>query len=773
MTIHVQHPSDIQELFDQTVKSKERLSYQERSEMFKKVMLEPPVPFYGPGINKVGTVKMRAWGYLRTSKGLFEESTSFLRQFGPFAAVAAQNSFEFQGFFCDPDTSGKALVDLVGLMRLILTCRAGKVDVVVVEDVDRLGRSGFVSLVYEMMKQQNIVLYDVNLGKPVTSEILALKSLIGTMEVTKLAGRTARSFAIKASERQTITKALGHGHMRPYPRGPVTIHPVGSARVLEAHVMFDSGLKVPHIIIHFNKQWLAGNQEYKPPGKAKRWVWSHFLTYSAFDSAILENTDYIGEFLHGVSSNKNDINTGKRVQTIKRTDHYTVVEEDLAIVPKDLFKRNKERIARSALEYHLRIAANESERTKRPPRNYATVGKGRRLLSGCVNCCVCGTNHFTYTNDGVSRELFMACIGSREKSCRSYYRISAHELTETVLDVLERLFSSNGVIEHYKHEYRAAHVAALSELLASEEQVGKELETLRQDLERVLKKMRGATGSVLAAYEKEEDDLSKSIGHLEVHKYAIKASQEAGGPIRDDLLGKCRSLLSRLREHNTYSSTETEDLWIVNTVRNMLSIDIIPNTIDYGGKAVVTVDCSLFFRESPAQIDTSLRFEIYIPPKQRGVRSPPNEAIDFTIFERANDFLLTDREWDDIREILRSHWIRENSTFPRRRRHYDTVFLSLRAGAGPCTTRNPNRPYTQACMINYWVRNFGLWPAILDSMRRHGHDWIDRLDPDMLTYLSGTGGRPGEPWFITEPQFVPRVAEVDPAEVTSAPDDVA
>ncbi|MCP3414215.1 recombinase family protein [Bradyrhizobium brasilense] len=161
MTIHVQHPSDIQELFDQTLKTKERLSFQERSEMFKKVMLEPPVPFYGPGINKVGTVKMRAWGYLRTSKGLFEESTSFLRQFGPFAAVAAQNSFEFQGFFCDPDTSGKALVDLVGLMRLLLACRAGKVDVVVVEDVDRLGRSGFISLVYEMMKQQNIVLYDV------------------------------------------------------------------------------------------------------------------------------------------------------------------------------------------------------------------------------------------------------------------------------------------------------------------------------------------------------------------------------------------------------------------------------------------------------------------------------------------------------------------------------------------------------------------------------------------------------------------------------------
>ncbi|MCP3414216.1 hypothetical protein NLM16_08900 [Bradyrhizobium brasilense] len=381
-------------------------------------------------------------------------------------------------------------------------------------------------------------------------------------------------------------------------------------------------------------------------------------------------------------------------------------------------------------------------------------------------------NHFTYTNDGVSRELFMACIGPRQKSCRSHYRISAHELTETVLDVLERLFSSDGAIEHYKHEYHAAHVAAVSELLASEAEIGQELGTLRQALERVLIKMRRATGSVLTAYENEEDGLREDINRLEVKEHAINASRGAGGPIREDLLGKCRSLLSRLREHSTYSSTEAEDLWIVNAVRNMLSIDIIPNTIDYGGKAVVTVDCSLFFRESPAQIDTALRFEIYIPPKQRGVRSPPNEAIDFTIFERADDLLLTNREWEDIRDILTPHWTRENSTFPRRRRHYDTVFLSLRAGAGPCTTRNPHRPYTHACMINYWVRNFGLWPAILDSMRRHGHDWIDRLDPDMLKYLNGTGGRPGEPWFITEPQFVPRVVEVDPAEVKTAPDDV-
>src|SRR6202043_2610835 len=102
-----------------------------------------------------------------------EESTSFLRQFAPFEAVATSNNFRFNGFCCDPDTSGKSLVDLVGLMRLLLLCRAGKVDVVVVEDVDRLGRSGgYLHLVYEILKQQNVILFDVNLGKPVTSEIL-------------------------------------------------------------------------------------------------------------------------------------------------------------------------------------------------------------------------------------------------------------------------------------------------------------------------------------------------------------------------------------------------------------------------------------------------------------------------------------------------------------------------------------------------------------------------------------------------------------------------
>jgi len=129
--MNVHHPQpNITALFDEAVKKRERLTAAERSALFMRIFNEPPVPHFSPGAEKIGLVDMRAYVYMRNSKGDYERSTSMIRQFAPVREFAAVRRFNIMGVFCDPDTSGRSLMDLPGLMNLVLLARQGFVDVI-------------------------------------------------------------------------------------------------------------------------------------------------------------------------------------------------------------------------------------------------------------------------------------------------------------------------------------------------------------------------------------------------------------------------------------------------------------------------------------------------------------------------------------------------------------------------------------------------------------------------------------------------------------------
>ena len=113
-----------------------------------------------------------------------------------------------------------------------------------------------------------------------------------------------------------------------------------------------------------------------------------------------------------------------------------------------------------------------------------------------------------------------------------------------------------------------------------------------------------------------------------------------------------RALLDRLRQASTYSSVEHADIWIVQIVRSMLSIDLKPNRTDYGFTATVTVDCSQFLRPGPVELPNAARFEIHFPPRKKGFRRV-KVPINPSIFDRREEFALTDAEWEAIRSARR------------------------------------------------------------------------------------------------------------------------
>jgi hypothetical protein len=767
MTAH-KPPPHIVALFDESIRRQERLSYDERSALFTQVLLTRPTPFVAPGLEALGVREMRAYGYLRNSKGSFEESTSLLRQYPPFAAFAVSRKLNLLGFYCDADTSGGALVDLPGLMKLLALCRAGMVDVVIVEDCDRLSRSGFLMLVFQLLSQQGIIVIDLFLGKPLTLEIVTLKTLMASSEVAKLGKRTGRGALINAEERNQITKALSAAHTRPYPRGPVAIDPVPAARALEAHVLLDTGSTIGQIVTRFNTEWKNGNADYKPPSKKKPsqkppyWENHHFMTYGPFSSAIFQNTDLIGEFVHGVSINRKDIGSGKTMQSIRdESEHHTVIRKDLLVVPEDIFKRNRARFEASAARYPKR-RKNGSEKlpkTPGPTRIYGGQGKGRRLLSGIVACRDCGAHNFSYGIDPDGGGPIMVCGGVRNSSCNNRFRLPADRLTEIVLDVCEALFSPAGAIEHFEYEYQLEHEAVVAKLTTSKDDLRRKIDGLKIDLRDTVQAKRGSEGEARKVYAEEEKNIAAELKQLETRWSAVEASA-GGGPVRKDLLERCRSLIGRLRDPATYRSSDGADVWIVQAMREMLAVDIVPNTWDYGAKAIVTIDCAQFFHKGPAEIETRLRFEIDIPARKEGFRRTPTARIDSKVFENAEAHALTDEEWTALEGLLIPYWIPQNEAFPRLRHNYDSIVLCLRAGAGPGTTRYPHQ-LNARYHINRHLKNLNLWPEVLRILVSFGHHWVDELDAGLLHYLHAKDGRPGARWVVTEPTFVDAIVSQD------------
>lgn len=288
MNIHVPK-TDVQGMFDEAVKSRDRLTAHERTALFMKIFVEPPVVYFAPGADKIGIVPMRAHVYMRNSKGDYERSTSMLRQFAPIQEFAASRLFNIMGIHCDPDTSGRSLVDLPGLMNLVILCRRAMVDVIIVEDADRLSRSGFLNLLFDLIEQHDIVIWDLYLNRQLTREVVALKSLLATTEVKKIGKRVNRGREINAAQRDKITKGLADGHKRLYLKGPVAINVERVPLIIEASTLFDTGVKPGQIIRRFNKLFTGGNKKFQPPGQSKLWHIGHLLTYNDFQSGYLEN----------------------------------------------------------------------------------------------------------------------------------------------------------------------------------------------------------------------------------------------------------------------------------------------------------------------------------------------------------------------------------------------------------------------------------------------------------------------------------------------------
>jgi hypothetical protein len=82
------------------------------------------------------------------------------------------------------------------------------------------------------------------------------------------------------------------------------------------------------------------------------------------------------------------------------------------------------------------------------------------------------------------------------------------------------------------------------------------------------------------------------------------------------------------------------------------------------------------------------------------------------------------------------------------RRFFDAMLRSLRAGGTPVTNLDTSVVTGCVTRVHLELLKVGLWPDLMQLLRRHGHDWPDNLSSDVKNYLDGTYGDPRAAWQI-------------------------
>ena len=267
--------------------SEQSLSEEERCQLLMEIFKGRAANYRSPGIEQLGRVKMRTVGYLRNSVGKLDKSVSIPRQLEKFLDYCARNNLVPVGVYADPDTSGTTVVQRPGLMRMMIDVRAGKVDVIVAESPDRIGRAmSSISMTWDAIKRHNVPLINLHDGQPLTDQTVMIHGFMAANEHSRIKARTKDGARRRARDNKTITKPLAYGHYRAYPRGEVQKHPVQARIVRESYDLYMGGLTEVHLEKMYNKKWLAGDKDYEPPhradmkrkGKALLWRAAHFIT---------------------------------------------------------------------------------------------------------------------------------------------------------------------------------------------------------------------------------------------------------------------------------------------------------------------------------------------------------------------------------------------------------------------------------------------------------------------------------------------------------------
>ena len=392
----------------------------------KNMTVIPPKPQKGNSAAKEEVQRLRVAAYCRVSTDNEEQASSYEAQIQHYEEFIKTNpEWEFVGVYADEGISATSTKNREQFNAMIEDCKAGKIDMIFTKSISRFARNTLDCLKYiRLLKEINI---------PVFFE----KESINTMDAKGEVLITIMA-SLAQQESESLSKNTKMGIQYRFQQGKVMVNTrnfLGYDKDEDGHLIINPA--EAEIVKRIFREYLEGASCMKiARGLERDGIRTARDNPRWHDSTvrkILENEKYMGDALLQKTYTIDFLNK-KRGKNNGTLPQYYIEDDHEAIIPKDIFMRVQEEMARRSSERDM------NGRRQGFSANHA--------FSHMVTCECCG-EHFRrlHWNNRGKKTIVWRCKTRLEDRTRCMARtVSEDELQQGFIDAINRMIEDS---EHY------------------------------------------------------------------------------------------------------------------------------------------------------------------------------------------------------------------------------------------------------------------------------------------------------------------------------------
>lgn len=510
----------------------------------------------------------RAAGYSRYSTDLqnersIEDQEALIRRY------AGLNDLRVERLYSDAALSGASIIGRDGLLQLLEDARAGRFDVVVVEELDRLSRDmEDLAGIHKRLSFAGVEIIAIHEGVASTVTV-GLRGLVGQLYREDNARKVRRGLSGKIAQGLSAGgRAYGY---RPDPaeKGQLAVIEDEAEVIRRIFRAFADG-RSPTMIAHdLNAAGIPA------PRGSGAWTASTIYGWAERRSGILRNDLYAGRLIWNKTRMIKDPDTGKRVPRSNPESEWRRQDvPELRIVDEGVWQQVQAMIAPR-------------------PRDHAERGAMRRPtrpLSGLLRCGCCGGGMSVKGKDKSGRTRIECARHAQSRSCpdpRTYY---LDRIETMVLDALREEIASPETLDLYVKEYNRARRELAAETHRRRAGLEKRVSQIDAELGRLVTFIARGIGDV--------DRLAQDYEARSAELTAARAELAAAPPALTDVALHPQALAGYRRMLDDLAPIMGADSGAAETAANILRRIIKSVTVSPGtGPGQIAIEIEGYLRE--------------------------------------------------------------------------------------------------------------------------------------------------------------------------------
>ena len=374
---------------------------------------------------------LRVAAYCRVSTGQEAQAGSYELQVQYYTQyIQKREDWELVGVYADEGISGTNIHRREQFKQMIADCEAGKIDLIITKSISRFARNTVDSLLtIRKLKEKNVAVVFEKEGVNTldgTGEILiTILSSLAQEESRNISENTRWGVVRKFEKGKVI---VNHNKFMGYTKnenGDLVIVPKEAEIVRLVFRLYLEGYSTGKIAKYLEEQKI------KTATGLEKW-------HDTVVLKMLRNEKYMGDALLQKTYTV-DFMTKKKVMNKGIVPQYYVEDDHEAIIPKDLFYRVQEELAR-------RASVNKSAVTRK--KNMKSKYSSEYALTGILLCGECGQEYrrVTWARNG-KKKIVWRCsnrLTNGTKYCKDSVTLEEGILNRTVMEAIHRITCNDG-----------------------------------------------------------------------------------------------------------------------------------------------------------------------------------------------------------------------------------------------------------------------------------------------------------------------------------------